>query len=152
MADSELRRNCQLHQQQLLSQGTSFPFHTEQNCEQNFDGPSCNESRSASPATQVGLEVGGQQGLGLLEHGLAAARTICQPCDDGDLIELIRERRCIWDTSCRSFKETPKKQQAWREIAAKLGQDGMWRGEIILCYTYLLCLLTVPVVEQMKSI
>ena len=111
MADSELQRSCQLRQQQLLSQGTSFPFHTEQYCEQNFEGPSINESRSASPSSQVGLEVGGQH-LGLLEHGLAA-RTICQPSDDGDLIELIREKMHLGHfTPRRSFKETPKKQRA----------------------------------------
>ena len=109
MADLELQRNCQLIQQQLLAQGISF-VHTEQ-VEPNCEGSSCDESRPASPTTH--------------QVGLAARRSTCQPSDDADLIELIQERRSIWDTSCRSFKETPKKQQAWKEIAGKLGQDGM---------------------------
>ena len=43
---------------------------------------------------------------------------------EGDLIEVIKDYRCIWDVSCRSFKETLKKQQAWKQIAMKLKQDG----------------------------
>ncbi len=42
-----------------------------------------------------------------------------EQCLEADLIELIKDYRCLWDVSCRSFKETPKKQQAWREIAGK---------------------------------
>ena len=31
---------------------------------------------------------------------------------EGDLIETIKDYRCVWDVSCRAFKENPKKQQA----------------------------------------
>ncbi len=46
-----------------------------------------------------------------------------EQCLEADLIELIKYYPCHWDVSCRSFKEIPKKQQAWREIARKLKQD-----------------------------
>ena len=50
---------------------------------------------------------------------------------EADLIELVRDYRCIWDTSCRSFKEHPKKQQAWRSISGKLNLDGMWYSKFL---------------------
>ena len=40
------------------------------------------------------------------------------------LAEAVKEYRCIWDMSSKSLKETPKEQQAWREIAGKLGEEG----------------------------
>lgn len=126
MADTELQRNCQQLQQQLLAQGISLPLHAAQSrlaeqMEQNYEASSsCYESRCSSPTTQ---QVGGLAVVG--QEGLLAAKTISQTSEDAELIELIREYRCIWDTSCRSFKETPKKQQAWKEIARKLEQDGM---------------------------
>ena len=44
--------------------------------------------------------------------------------EDEMLVKEIRKYRCLWDTSCRSFKDSPKKQQAWRGIAVKLEKDG----------------------------
>ena len=41
------------------------------------------------------------------------------------LIEEVRQYPCLWNTSARSFRETPKKQQAWRNIGVKLSVDGM---------------------------
>ena len=43
---------------------------------------------------------------------------------EGELIELMKDYRCVWDVSCRAFKENQKKQQAWKEIAMKLNKDG----------------------------
>eukprot|EP00795_Rhopilema_esculentum_P007385 gene7385-13134_t len=43
---------------------------------------------------------------------------------EGDLIKIMKDYRCVWDVSCRALKEHPKKQQAWKEIAMKLKQDG----------------------------
>ena len=40
------------------------------------------------------------------------------------LVEEVRARRCIWDTSCKSFKELQKKQEACRKIARKLKTEG----------------------------
>ncbi len=37
----------------------------------------------------------------------------------------VRQYQCLWDTSCRAYKDGMKKQQAWREISAKLGASGM---------------------------
>ena len=44
----------------------------------------------------------------------------------GALIEEVRLYRCLWDSSCRAFKELPKKQQAWKQIAEKLNVDGLF--------------------------
>ena len=41
------------------------------------------------------------------------------------LVEEVRQFRCLWDTSCRAYKDGMKKQQAWREIGAKFGAPGM---------------------------
>ena len=41
------------------------------------------------------------------------------------LVEEVRQFRCLWDTSCRAYKDGMKKQQAWREISAKFGASGM---------------------------
>ena len=43
---------------------------------------------------------------------------------EGDLIELMKYYRCVWDASCRAFKENQKKQHTWKEIAMKLNKDG----------------------------
>lgn len=39
------------------------------------------------------------------------------------LIELVRDYPCLWNTTCRSFKEKPKKDEAWRRICLVLGID-----------------------------
>ena len=41
-----------------------------------------------------------------------------------DLIEEVRSYDCLWNTTCRAFKETPKKAEAWRQISAKLNMEG----------------------------
>ena len=41
---------------------------------------------------------------------------------EGDLIELMKYYRCVWDASCRAFKENQKKQHTWKEIAMKLNK------------------------------
>ena len=40
------------------------------------------------------------------------------------LVEEVRAYRCLWDSSCRAFKELPKKQQARSQIAGKLNIEG----------------------------
>ena len=40
------------------------------------------------------------------------------------LMELVRSRPCLWNTSNRSFKEKPKKDEAWRQISYQLGVTG----------------------------
>ena len=48
--------------------------------------------------------------------------------DDVDIDELlineIKSYKCLWDTSCRSYKEKPKKDESWRLISAKLQTEG----------------------------
>ena len=41
-----------------------------------------------------------------------------------DLIEEVRNYDCLWNTTSRAFKETPKKAEAWRQISAKLNIEG----------------------------
>ena len=40
------------------------------------------------------------------------------------LIELVRDRPCLWDVSARSYKEKPKKDEAWRQVATQLRVTG----------------------------
>jgi len=43
----------------------------------------------------------------------------------GFLIEEVRIYRCLWDSSCRAFKEIQKKQQALNQIAQKFNVNGI---------------------------
>lgn len=43
----------------------------------------------------------------------------------GNLREEVRKYRCLWDTSCRAFKEIQKKKQAWNLIAKKFKFQGV---------------------------
>ena len=56
------------------------------------------------------------------------------------LIEEVRQYPCLWDTHCRSFKETPKKNEAWQRISKKLQFDGM--------YPYFFCMVIENKVEE----
>ena len=40
------------------------------------------------------------------------------------LIEEVRKYQCIWNTTCRSFKETPKKDEAWRRVSVAMKMEG----------------------------
>ncbi|XP_065071482.1 uncharacterized protein LOC135696117 isoform X2 [Rhopilema esculentum] len=35
----------------------------------------------------------------------------------------LKQYRCLWDTSCRSYKDGPKKQQSWRELNQKFKKE-----------------------------
>ena len=39
-------------------------------------------------------------------------------------IEELKQYRCLWDTSCRSYKDGPKKQQSWWELSQKFEKEG----------------------------
>ena len=51
--------------------------------------------------------------------------------DDLDeiLINEVRQFRCLWDTRSRSYKENPKKTEAWKTISKRLGIH----GETLFC-------------------
>ena len=49
--------------------------------------------------------------------------------DDEMLINEVKSYRCLWDTKCRSYKENPKKAEAWRAIASKLQRSGELRSQ-----------------------
>ena len=50
------------------------------------------------------------------------------------LIEEVRMYRCLWDTSCRAFKESQKKEEAWNRVSERLNVSGMLSSKIIfLC-------------------
>ena len=60
--------------------------------------------------------------------------------DDELLIDLVRSYRIIWFTGGRGYKDSQKKNQAWREIAMKMdnidGKTGLFRVLILfLCVT-----------------
>ena len=40
------------------------------------------------------------------------------------LIEEVRKYQCLWNTTCRSFKETPKKAEAWRRVSVAMKMEG----------------------------
>ena len=44
--------------------------------------------------------------------------------EDELLINEVRSFRCLWDTKCRAYKDTPKKTQAWKSITTKLRKPG----------------------------
>ena len=75
---------------------------------------------------------------------------------EGDL-STIKDYGCVWDVACRAFKENPKKQQAWKEIAMKLKQDGKLAflrlarhliGFLILVYTLLHYCMLMPLTSE----
>ena len=43
---------------------------------------------------------------------------------EADLIEEVRSYECLWNTCCRGYKETPKKNEAWRQISGKINIEG----------------------------
>lgn len=46
--------------------------------------------------------------------------------DDFDelLISEVRPFKCLWDTKCRGYRETPKKIEAWKVISRRIGKHG----------------------------
>lgn len=44
---------------------------------------------------------------------------------DDYLVELYRERRCLYDANHRNFKNKQIKEKAWREIAANMQQKNL---------------------------
>ena len=53
--------------------------------------------------------------------------------DDYDevLINKIKNYRCIWHKKCCAYKETPKKNEAWKAIASKLSRPGLFLISLI---------------------
>ncbi|XP_065642557.1 uncharacterized protein LOC136074181 [Hydra vulgaris] len=45
---------------------------------------------------------------------------------EAHLIEEARRFPCLWDTTTRSYKETPLKIEAWRQISALLNVEGSY--------------------------
>ena len=39
-------------------------------------------------------------------------------------IEEVRKYQCIWNTTSRSFKETPKNAEAWRRVSVAMKMEG----------------------------
>ena len=40
------------------------------------------------------------------------------------LIECVREHPCLYDSTCKEFKDKEKKENAWEEISLKTLQPG----------------------------
>ena len=45
---------------------------------------------------------------------------------DEHLVEEVHRYRILWDTSSRGYKDTVKKNQAWKEISLKLNRNGVY--------------------------
>ena len=48
--------------------------------------------------------------------------------DDIDelLVQEVQQKRVLWDTSCRGYKDNNKKNMAWKEISNKLHKEGSY--------------------------
>ena len=42
------------------------------------------------------------------------------------LVEEIRKYECIWNTRCRGYKDSTKKNNAWSELASLFGKEGKY--------------------------
>lgn len=42
------------------------------------------------------------------------------------LIGEVQRRRILWDVRSNDYKNTVKKEQAWKAVAAALGESGMY--------------------------
>ena len=112
-SEAEMQKSFNQLQEKLMAHGISL------SC-QLFDGQMSRETITSTPSQEVPSAATNEGSTG--HEGLE----VQQLCLAGELVELVKEYRCIWDTSCRSFKETPKKQQAWRVISSTLKRDGMF--------------------------
>ena len=103
--------------EQLLAQGIALPelsFCVVDESNQNSQD-SVSEHFGTGTASPVTMSEGQARNEGSFKFGQSL---------EGDLIELMKDYRCVWDMSCRAFIEKQKKQQAWKEIAMKLNEDG----------------------------
>ena len=103
--------------EQLLAQGIALPelnFCVVKERSQNSQD-SISEHFGTETASPVTISEGQVWNEGSFEFGQSL---------EGDLIELMKDYRCVWDVSCRAFKENQKQQQSWKEIAMKLNKDG----------------------------
>ena len=69
------------------------------------------------------------------EHEASSSST--GRCWEVELIEEVRSYPCLWNTTSRSFKETPKEGEAWRRISASINISGK--------YSFFVSLYTMPV-------
>ena len=103
--------------EQLLAQSIALPelnFCVVKERSQNSQD-SISEHFGTETASPVTISEGQGRNEGSFEFGQSL---------EGDLIELMKDYRCVWDVSCRAFKENQKKQQACKEIAMKLNKNG----------------------------
>ena len=81
-------------------------------------------NKPASAATQTTT----RQTTQPLALQVSDSSTIRSAAVDGyindELVQLVQEHRCLWDTSSRSFKENNMKLEAWKNITEVLGQNG----------------------------
>ena len=78
---------------------------------EDADGISFQYSTSLAPQSSI-LIVGTQE----------ATRQF----DVESFIDIVRDIPCIWNTSCRSYKEHGKRRNAWNNIANYFHKDGTY--------------------------
>ena len=86
------------------------------------------ENQSTQEQHSPSIEsVGSEEHLSIEQHDddfIGIGDTSHQSWTEEMLVEEIRQMRCLWDTSCRAYKDGLKKQQAWRDICSKFGAQG----------------------------
>ena len=86
------------------------------------------ESQSIQEQDNLSIDsVGSGEQLSIDQHDddlLCTGDTSHPSWTEEMLVEEIRHMRCLWDTSCRAYKDGLKKQQAWRDICSKFGVQG----------------------------
>lgn len=59
----------------------------------------------------------------------------------GDLIDMIREMPCIWDTNSDAYKSSASRQKAFSAIASKLSNEKFQISRNLFFYLILIVLL-----------
>ena len=86
------------------------------------------ESQSIQEQDNLSIDsVGSGEQLSIDQHDDDLLCTVDTPhpsWTEEMLVEELRHMRCLWDTSCRAYKDGLRKQQAWRDICSKFGVQG----------------------------
>ncbi len=71
----------------------------------------------------------------------AEGNDVPEPADDGlveedsffdteSFIEAIRNERCLWDTSCLSYRDRNKKANAWEKLGRQCNKNGRLKHHV----------------------
>ena len=79
--------------------------------------------------TAVGVSViedtvSGEEAVDVDNDGEPGEEAFLEEYTAEGLIEEVRSRPCLWNTSLRVYKEANRKKIAWEQIAQKFSKDG----------------------------